>query len=1307
VNKLRTLPWVAVAVLICALVLSGCGASNGVSVSLTPSSAKAIDQGQTVNITATVTNDSKSQGVTWTLSGAGSLSNTSSTSVTYDAPANVPAGTTASATVTATSVTDTTKTAQVTIVVAAPPSISTTGSLAAATEGSSYSATITDSGGSTPYGWSISSGSLPPGLTLAASTANSVTVAGTPTTQGSYTFSIKVTDGAGDTTTQALSITVNSPPPPTITTTSLPGATVGTSYSQTLQGSAGVKPYSWAVTGGSLPAGLTLSSSGVISGTPTGPTTGNSTFTVTLTDSELPTPQSVSATFTINVTASPLAVKTTSLSGGTIGTPYSQTLQAIGGITPYNWAITGGSLPAGLTLNSNGTITGTPTGTFTGTSNFQVTVTDAEIPTPQSTVANLSITITTAPLVVSTSSLPQGVVNSSYSATLQASGGIQPYTWAVSGGSLPGGLTLSPTGTISGTPTASGTFSFSVTVTDSETPTAKTTTASLSISVNPALTITTASLPGATIGVSYNQTLVATGGIQPYSWALATGSSLPAGLTLSSAGVISGTPTGPLTGTTTFTVTVTDSESPGKSVSTTLSINVTAQPLTITTTSLPAGVINSPYSGSLQASGGVQPYTWALALGSSLPPGLTLSSNGAISGTPTATGTTTFTVTVTDSQLPTHNSTNATLSITINATQPPSVSTTNSNLPAGIQNSAYPSTTLQASGGVSPYTWTVTGGSLPTGLTLSSSGVISGTPTATGTFNFTVKVTDSEQPPKSATANLSITINGPLAITTTSPLPAGVVNTPYTDTLKANGGTGPYTWAQTGGSLPAGLSLSATGVISGTPTATGTSTFTVQVTDSENPAATVTGNFSLTINSSANCANNAKFNGNFVFLFQGWTSGAVGFDLLNAVGSFTADGAGGINSGMIDTNEAQASGSGYQSATFTGSYCVPSTGIGTMTLTFSAPISGTITYALTVDSSGNAEFIEYDTFTIYGTGTAKKRSTNSFSTSTMTGNYAFGFIGVDSSGARTGAAGSFQANGTGGVSNGEIDIDDNGTVANSTLSGTNLTIASSGRGTVTLTVTGQGSLNFVLYVVSPTEAVAMATDSVAAGNVLISGEILQQSGSLTDASLNGTAVVEHESLSGGNAPAVTAGFAIANGSGNLSINLDQNKGGTMSNTSGSGTYSVAANGRVTLSGFGNNEPVFYLVSQNKGFIMGTNTGVDFGLFEPQSGSSFTNASLSGAYLGGSREPQNSNVNAELDVVSFDGVGSLSGTGDNDNSSFTPQQGTISGTYSVAANGKVTVTHNGSVGVYLYIVSTSKFVVLSINDTNPKLVILQH
>lgn len=359
-------------------------------------------------------------------------------------------------------------------------------------------------------------------------------------------------------------------------------ATVGSSYSCAITVSGGKAPFTWTVTG--LPAGLSYQVSAdttmlTISGTPQAQaaaasahdstrraegTNASSTANVQInvTDAKR---RSADLSFHIIVTSTTLTVNTTSpLPGGTAGAVYSATVTASGGLTPYSWTISG--LPTGFTSTS-----GTPSATISGTTDHvgmfsvSVTVSDSES-TPATASVTLSLTIAqAATLVVTTTTLPSGTLSTPYSQQLAATGGVSPYSWIVASGTLPAGLSLSTAGMISGTPTASGVFSFSVQASDAESP-VQTAKQGLSVTINTTssgLSITTSSpLSDATLDSDYTTMVTATGGVTPYTWSLATGLSLPAGLTLTSgspSATISGTPTA--TGTFEFTLDVKDSAS--------------------------------------------------------------------------------------------------------------------------------------------------------------------------------------------------------------------------------------------------------------------------------------------------------------------------------------------------------------------------------------------------------------------------------------------------------------------------------------------------------------------------------------------------------------------------------------------------------------------------------------------------------------------------------------------------------------------------------------------------------------------------
>jgi len=644
-----------------------------------------------------------------------------------------------------------------------PLSITTT-SLPSGTVGTPYSAALTATGGTTPYTWQFTSGTAPAGLSL----RNNGAISGTPTTAGTYSVGLTVTDKSKPAQSRFIAFTVIIAPKPvtiaplSITTSSLPSVTVGSGYSQTLKASGGSGVYSWSLASGSLPSGLTLSSAGVISGTTT--TSGNSTFTVSVSDTGNPV-QTKTASLSISVSATPLRIGTTSLPGGTVNGAYSQTLSVSGGTPGYVWSIASGSLPAGLSLSPSGVISGTPSAT--GTATFVASVTDSSNPAQKATVS-LSINTAATPLNVSSANFTQVTYGRPYSATLQANGGTPGYKWSVASGNLPAGLSLdSTTGSISGTPLTGGATSFTAAVQDSGSP-IQTAAAQVTINVSAApLAITASTLPAVTVGGTYAQTLQATGGSSPYQWSITSGQ-LPAGMTLSPVtGTITGTPT--TAGTSTFTATATDTSNPTQTASLVMSLAVNTQlaPASVAQLSISApasttGTVGSPYTQALGVSGGTGPYTWSFSDG--FPAGLTLSPSGVVSGTPLpgSNGSYNVTVSVVDAGNPAQTA-SSTMSITIGASASP-LSILSSTLASGTTGSAY-SQTLQATGGTASYAWSLTSGSLPAGVTLSSNGAITGTPSSSGTSTFTATVTDSSSPVQTKSASLSIAISAARAST--------------------------------------------------------------------------------------------------------------------------------------------------------------------------------------------------------------------------------------------------------------------------------------------------------------------------------------------------------------------------------------------------------------------------------------------------------------------------------------------------------------------------------------------------------------
>ena len=339
---------------------------------------------------------------------------------------------------------------------------------------------------------------------------------------------------------------------------------------------------------------------------------------------------------------------------------------------------------------------------------------------------------------------------------------------------------------------------------------------------------------GAT-GVAYpGFTFIASNGVAPVSWTAS--GALPPGLSLNTAGQLLGTPV--TAGTYSFMVTAADSSSPPHDATATVSLQISDSTMVISTAPQPpSGTATYPYAGYAftVASGGSPPFTWAATAGAA-PPGLTLGSDGSLSGLPTNAGSYSFTVTVTDSAS-TPQRVSAPFTIMVGTPTAPVVSATPVPPPGTV---TYPyngdsAFLFGASGGLGPYTWTVTTGAVPAGLTLGSDGTLSGTPTAAGAVTFTVTATDSAQPPEAGSQAFTVAVNtpGPPVINLTPAPSAALADNDYPAfNFTASGGYLPFTWAVKAGALPPGLSLATSGSLGGVPTTIGSFSFTVTVTDS-------------------------------------------------------------------------------------------------------------------------------------------------------------------------------------------------------------------------------------------------------------------------------------------------------------------------------------------------------------------------------------------------------------------------------------------------------------------------------------------
>ncbi|MFN7562980.1 MAG: putative Ig domain-containing protein, partial [Prosthecobacter sp.] len=692
--------------------------------------------------------------------------------------------------------------------------------------------------------WTTGNDGMPQGLGLNPATGllSAVSITSPPAT---YNFNVRAADPNGCFAQNAYALTVLCPAI-TVTPTSLANGTIGIAYSQSLSASGGTAAYTWTTVTGTWPAGLSLSSAGVVSGTPTTANGTGVSVTVRATDADGCTRDQA-----VNIKVCPVISLAAISSSLTVGSAYSSAATASGGTAPHTYAVSAGVLPTGLTLNtSSGAITGTPTNANSQT--FSIRATDAN-------GCNGTRAYTLAPacpaVAISPTSLSNGLVGTAYSAALSATPAAS-YNWSVTSGTLPAGLSLNASnGSLSGTPTTAGTQTFTV----------RASTAPASVPELEFSTYNIDLIPGETFNIR-NYVIVKGAPNTPIDWSAVSFTYTAAGANdpptpadWNLANFNAGTP---------VTVTNADATAGGNSgagqfriylvrngqplfddhaeirVSSSRSsslISAMASPLppaacsgtrsytlkicpvitagAITTT----GTVGTAYSQTITASGGTAPYTYTLTSGA-LPGGLSLSTAGVLSGTPNVEISSTVTVTATDA-----NGCTGTRNYTLAMSCPP-ITLNPASLPLGLVGSAYTSTTFTATGGTAPYQYTVIAGTLPAGLTLTTAGVLSGTPTASngaGT-SITVQARDAFNclGTRAYTIKICPVITLPVISTTIN------VGTAYSASVAASGGATPYVYALTSGALPTGLSLNtSTGAITGTPSNSTSATFTITATD--------------------------------------------------------------------------------------------------------------------------------------------------------------------------------------------------------------------------------------------------------------------------------------------------------------------------------------------------------------------------------------------------------------------------------------------------------------------------------------------
>ena len=646
-------------------------------------------------------------------------------------------------------------------------------------------------------------------------------------------------------------------------------------------------------------------------------------------------------------------------------------------------------------------------------------------------------------------------------------------------------------------------------------------------------------------------------------------------------------------------------------------------------------------------------------------------------------------------------------------------------------------------------TWVLTpgpGAPTPAGTFMSTNAAATFTAPATvsGSYYVTITATSIAFPAETNSVKITVQPPQPLKITTTS-LPNGTLNVIYPGaTLQATGGVVPYTWSLAAGSgpLPSGLTLAASGTISGTPTGTTTGVFpiTVQVSDSEVPAMTQTASLSITITN--------LLSGNYAFEFSGFNShGAV-----VAAGTFVSDGVSKISGGVEDYNTIAGPPNNSTLETFSGTYTIGSDGRGA--LTFSTTESGTVVYAFALDSKGiHGRIVESDSSGVTGSGEIAQQNVTTCASSTLSGangnGYVFGATGYAAAiGGNTAGpvvlVGRFTAevpansSTPGNIDTGEADANIPGTDTSTTfqlqVTGTFATTSQPDRCTMTFE---PGVLATETYSVYPifatgglvTEAFIVETDTVSSTNptnpYLTVGKMYQQVGypfGNAETSLDGAA-----NLVGGLTgniingamtaylPDVALASLTGSGSSGFTMTVLENQAGTALNYGSiGGTFdNVDTFGRLGTDILSPIGPTFYIINTNEALCIGEiNDEPFYGLFEPQSGAPFSGASaLNGSFTEGTLAPTTSSQPNFSGALMLANTNTTSGTvsGAEDASALLNQ--TVTGTFAnfVASTGAGTVSLTAPAtftGAFLA-VSPTKIAVMSTTpaNANPQIIIL--
>lgn len=564
----------------------------------------------------------------------------------------------------------------------------------------------------------------------------------------------------------------------------------------------------------------------------------------------------------------------------------------------------------------------------------------------------------------------------------------------------------------------------------------------------------------------------------------------------------------------------------------------------------------------------------------------------------------------------------------------------------------------------------------PAVLTVVATSVTNTKVTGTATIDLYPPIAVSVSP-SSATATINSSNTTFTATVTNDPTDSGVKWVLTQNGKDCSPGCGSVSPTQTGSGSPTTYFAPSSVPSSSKVTLTANS-----IATANSPAS---GTATITISSSVTLR---KLSGSYALLFNGYDSSG---SAVAAAGSFTADGAGKVT-GILDSNSA----AGVTTAQpITGSYSLNSGNEGTLTIESSngGPL-GTLHFALNEAGTG-AQFVELDGSGTRGWGSFQKQTVTAFSPATLHGRFAFRASGAGTANSRVALAGAFQADGHGKILGGTLDMNDAGTVASQLPLAGSYSVSSGGRGTLAITTPG-GDFRWAFYVVSPTEAFLVSTGDRSV-QPLTSGKTLAQtpsgSGGFSAASLDGTGVVSFAgAAANGIASRVAAGLVTFDGTGGLEFRIERNDAGKTQTLTGSGSYSVARDGRVdmTLPGLGAHL-VTYLVKQNDGLLVSTGPGASSGTLAARAAAVFGDASLSGGYVVGTVAAPSRTSSLEWGVVTGAGSGRITGMagGVSATGARIPLV-RFSDTYTVSANGRGRI---GGEAAAVYVISPSRAIVI--------------